>query len=92
MMFMVQCLDKPDSLAQRLAGRPAHLEHLKDSLDHIIAAGPLLADDGETMIGSGYVLEFPDKAAVEAFFAADPFVKGGLYESMTIRPYKKILP
>ena len=91
-MFMVQCFDKPDSLALRQATRPAHLEHLKGKLDHVIAAGPLLAEDGETPIGSGYVLDFADKAAVEAFFAADPYVKAGLYASVTIHPYKKILP
>lgn len=92
MMFMVQCLDKPDSLALRQETRPAHLEHLKGYLTHVIAAGPLLADDGETPVGSGYVLEFPDKPAVEAFFAADPYIKAGLYREVAIRPYRKVLP
>lgn len=92
MMFMVQCFDKPETQALRQATRPAHLEHLKAKLAHVIAAGPLLAEDGETANGSGYILDFPDRAAVEAFFAADPYVKAGLYSEIVIRPYKKILP
>jgi len=92
MMFMVQCFDKPGSLALRRETRPAHLDYLKAKLDHVVAAGPLLTEDGETPNGSGYILELPDRAAVEAFFAGDPYVKAGLYESVAIRPYKKILP
>ena len=89
MMFMVQCLDKPDSLALRMATRPAHVEYLKTRLDHVVIAGALLAEDNETMIGSGYVLSFDDKTQVEAFFADDPYVKAELYQSITIEPYKK---
>ena len=92
MMFMVQCLDKPESLALRQATRPAHLDYIKARIDHIVIAGALLADDNETPIGSGYVLSFGDRQQVEAFFADDPYVKAGLYQSITIKPYRKALP
>jgi uncharacterized protein YciI len=92
MMFMVQCLDKPESLALRQATRPAHLDYVKARIDHIVVAGALLADDNESMIGSGYVLSFDDRQQVEAFFADDPYVKAGLYQSITIKPYRKALP
>jgi len=92
MLFMVQCLDKPESLALRQATRPAHLEYVKARIDHVVIAGALLADDNETMIGSGYVLSFEDRQQVEAFFADDPYVKAGLYQSITIKPYRKALP
>ena len=91
-MFMVQCLDKPESLALRQATRPAHLDYVKARIDHIVVAGALLADDNESMIGSGYVLSFDDRQQVEAFFADDPYVKAGLYQSITIKPYRKALP
>ena len=92
MLFMVQCLDKPESLALRQATRPAHLDYVKARIDHIVIAGALLADDNETMIGSGYVLAFEDRQQVEAFFADDTYVKPGLYQSITIKPYRKALP
>ncbi len=92
MQFMVQCIDKADHLALRQSVRPAHLDYLKPLIAHIIVAGALLAEDGQTMIGSGYVLDFPDAAAVDAFFAGDPYVKAGLYQSIIIRPYRKTLP
>ena len=92
MLFMVQCFDKPDSLALRMATRPAHVEYVKSRIGHVIIAGALLADDGETMIGSGYVLDFASRAEIDAFYDADPYVKAGLYQSISIKPYKKALP
>lgn len=92
MQFMVQCLDKPDSLALRMATRPAHIDYVKARVDHVVIAGAILAEDNETMIGSGYVLSFDGRQQVEAFFADDPYVKAGLYQSITIKPYRKALP
>ncbi len=92
MLFMVQCLDKPNSLDLRMATRPAHVDYVKSKIEHVIIAGALLADDGETMIGSGYVLDFADRAQIDAFYADDPYVKAGLYQSITIKPYRKALP
>ena len=92
MLFMMQCLDKPDSLALRMANRPAHLDYVKSKLAHVVMAGPLLADDNEAMIGSGFVVEFADRAAVDGFFAEDPYNKAGLFQSITIKNFKKSLP
>ena len=47
-------------------------------------SGPLVADDGTTMIGSLFLVEAPDRAAVEAFNAADPFKKADIWERVTI--------
>jgi uncharacterized protein YciI len=37
-------------------------------------------------------MEFPDRAAAEAFAAGDPYRKAGLFESVIIRRWKKVLP
>lgn len=92
MLFMVQCLDKADHMELRMATRPNHIDYLKTRLDHIVMAGALLGDDGVSMVGSGYVVDFPAHADVDDFFAQDPYVKAGLYQSITIRPYRKALP
>lgn len=92
MLFAVTCLDKPESGPLRQANRPAHLEYAKAAGDTLKMGGPLLSDDGERMIGSLLVLDVADRAAAEAWCAADPYAKAGLFESVTIRPFKWLLP
>jgi uncharacterized protein len=92
MQFAIYCLDKANNLDKRMANRPAHLEYLKPFMSQIRLAGPLLAEDGETMIGSLFILEAADKAAAEAFSAGDPYRKNGVFESVSIRPFRKVLP
>ncbi len=92
MAYMVYCLDKPDRLETRLSNRPAHIEHLTKHEAHLISAGPLLSDDGQTMIGSLLVVDFADRAGVDAFLAADPYTKAGLFQSVTVKPYRNVFP
>lgn len=92
MLFFVHCTDKPGRQDVRLANRPAHLEFLRGHLDKIVIAGPTLTEDGEGFTGSVLIVDFPDRAAVEEHFANDPYAKAGLFESVVIRPYKKVLP
>ena len=48
--------------------------------EHFIARGPLVSDDGKQWAGSAMIVELPDRAAVEAMLADDPYVRAGLYE------------
>jgi uncharacterized protein YciI len=50
----------------------------------IVMSGPLTADDGQTMIGSLFVIEAADRAAVERFNAADPFHAAEIWEKVSI--------
>jgi uncharacterized protein YciI len=90
MAFMIYCLDKPDHLETRMANRPAHVDHLIAHEAHLVTAGPLL--DGERMIGSLLVVDFATRPEVDAFLAADPYSKAGLFQSVTVRPYKNAFP
>ena len=92
MLFAITCIDKPNSLDLRLANRPPHLEYLNSHLARIVIAGPLLDDAGEKPVGSLLVMEFDDTAGAEAFAAGDPYAKAGLFQSVSIRPYRKVLP
>nr|WP_298686761.1 YciI family protein [uncultured Dongia sp.] len=92
MAFMIYCLDKPDHLEVRMANRPAHVEHLIKHEAQLISGGPLLTPDGETMIGSLLVVDMPDRVAVDAFLAADPYSKAGLFQSVTVTPYRNVFP
>ncbi len=92
MQFMIHCLDKAGGGALRAANRQAHLDYLKSCAGRVIAAGPLLAEDGAAMIGSLLLMEFEDRRAAEAFAAGDPYRKAGLFETVTITPWRKVLP
>ncbi len=92
MHYAFLCHDKPGAIDIRKANRDAHLAHLRGIGDRILVAGPLLGDDGQTMIGSLLVIDFPDRKAAEAFAANDPYAKAGLFQSVTVTPWKKVLP
>jgi uncharacterized protein YciI len=83
--FALICIDKPRSLALRMANRPAHLAFIAARSDEVKLAGPFLDAAGD-MAGSLLILEVPDLAAVQAFSAADPYVRAGLFERVEIRP------
>ncbi|MEM7652564.1 MAG: YciI family protein [Pseudomonadota bacterium] len=91
MLFCVFCTDKKDSAHIRADNRPAHLEYLKSFGDKIVAGGATLTDDGEGMTGSLLVVDLEDRAAAEAFAANDPFAKAGLFESVEIRRWRKVI-
>ena len=67
MFFITHCLDKPGALETRLAHYDEHRAYLANPPVHLVVSGPLVADDGETMIGSLFLTEADSKADVEAF-------------------------
>lgn len=83
------CLDKPDHLHIRVENRPAHLEHIQSS-GIVEMAGPFLDADGQ-MIGSLVILTVTALEQAQAWADADPYAKAGLFESVTIREWKKVV-
>lgn len=87
MYFALVAHDRPNAVARRMEIRPAHLEHLDALGDDLILAGPFLDDRGD-MVGSIVVIEAPGLDQAKAIFNRDPFVTGGLFDSITIKPWK----
>ena len=91
--------DRADSLAARLAARPAHLERLKALQEEgrMILAGPCPTIDSPDpgpagFSGSLIVAEFTSLEAAKAWADADPYVAAGVYEKVTVKPFKKVFP
>ncbi len=87
MLFAIHARDKNGALPTRLANYDAHKAFLSDTTAHgvrIVMSGPLVADDGSTMIGSLFLVEAADRATVEAFNRADPFHAAGIWENVAI--------
>ena len=80
--------DAPNSLQIRLDTRPAHLDYLKATAE-VMHAGPLLGDD-EKPCGSLIVLDM-DMAAAEAWAAGDPYAKAGLFASVELIRWNKVI-
>ena len=81
--------DKADGLPIRQENRPDHLAYLNSS-DAVAQAGPLLNAEGG-MIGSLIILDVPDMAAAEDWAANDPYAKAGLFQSVTLTHWNRVI-
>lgn len=93
--FLVIAYDgtDPDALSRRMASRAAHLDGVKPMVasGEMIAGGAIL-DDAGAMIGSATIVEFPDRAALDAWLARDPYVTGDVWRSIEVRPFRLAVP
>ena len=88
--YTIHCLDHPGALEVRLAQYDAHRAYLGGPLGvRILVSGPLLDGDGGTAVGSFFLLEAPDRAAVDAFHDADPFKAAGIWRECRIHAFSK---
>lgn len=99
MLYAIVAEDRPGTLDQRLAARPAHLERLQalQADGRLILAGPCPAIDSPDpgpagFTGSIIIAEFPSLAEAKAWADVDPYVAAGVYAAVTIKPFKKVLP
>jgi uncharacterized protein YciI len=89
MHYVVHCVDHEDALPVRLANYEAHKAYLAQAKVKTVISGPLVADDGETMKGSCFILEAKSKQEVLDFHHGDPFYEAGVWRSVSIHPFLK---
>ncbi len=89
MRFALMTKDKPGALQTRLDNREAHLAYIAET-GVVEMAGPVLDDDGQ-MCGSLIILDVEDMAAAQAWADNDPYAKAGLFDSVTLRAWKKVI-
>ena len=99
MFYAIVGQDVPDSLNQRLAARPAHLQRLQalQQAGRLLLAGPFPAIDSNDPGAAGFsgsliVAEFDSLADAQAWADADPYVAAGVYAGVSVKPFKKVLP
>ena len=88
MLFAIICMDKPGQTELRAKTRPMHLEYLEKFRSRIEISGPMLTDDGAAPKGSLLILDFADGAEARAFADNDPYAKAGLFQSVSVAPFK----
>jgi uncharacterized protein len=89
MLFVATCLDKPDSADKRMENRPAHLAYLDGLGARLKIGGALLASDHKTPVGSMIIFEAESEAEVLALLAKDPFSSAGVFESVSVKPWRQ---
>ena len=99
MLYAIISQDRDYSLADRLQARPAHLQRLQALKDEgrLVLAGPHPAidspDPGDAgFSGSLVVAEFTSLTEATAWADDDPYISAGVYEKVSVKPFKKVLP
>ncbi|PHK96041.1 hypothetical protein CR162_05450 [Pseudoroseomonas rhizosphaerae] len=89
MPYIIETFDKPGSLDLRKATREEHIDYLESQVEKLLACGAKLNDDGSDAGGGFYIVDVETRAEAEAFIAADPFTKAGLFERTAITRWRR---
>lgn len=99
MYYIIKGIDDTGSLAKRQTARSAHVNRIKALMDEgrLLLAGPCPAIDSEDpgpagFTGSLIVAEFGSLEAARTWAQADPYVTAGVYRSVAVEPFRKVLP
>ncbi|UZD64447.1 YciI family protein [Marinobacter sp. AN1] len=99
MYYAIISEDIEHSLPLRAEARPAHLARLESLRDEgrLLVAGPHPALDtpepGEAgFTGSLVIAEFDSLEDARNWADADPYVEAGVYHTVTVKPFKAVLP
>lgn len=99
MFYAIFGTDREDSLEARLQVRPQHLERIQQLQQEgrLLIAGPHPAIDSEDpgpagFSGSLIVAEFDSLEAAKAWADEDPYTLAGVFASVEVKPFKKVLP
>ena len=92
MLYAFMLMDRPDGAALRQRVRPVHKAYLAQVAERIAFAGPLMHDDGVTMVGSLLAIEFDSRDAARAWLADEPFTRAGVYAGAEIHAFVNLWP
>lgn len=99
MLYAVISEDIENSLPLRKASRPAHLARLEQLKQEgrLVLAGPHPAIDSNDPGDAGFsgslvVAEFDSLKAAQTWADADPYMDAGVYQSVVVKLFKKVLP
>jgi uncharacterized protein YciI len=99
MWYVIYSEDVENSLPLRKQTRAAHLERIQLLVDQgrVLVAGPCPAIDSEDpgeagFTGSLVIAEFNSLEEAQQWADTDPYAIAGVYQKVSVKPYKKVLP
>ena len=90
MQFITTAYDGADMLEKRLAVRARHLENMGKVNGKVICAGGLLDSEGN-MKGSALIMEFEDRAGLDAYLASEPYIAEHVWEKVTVETMNVVI-
>ena len=90
MQFVIKALDGEGLLEKRMEVRPRHLDNRGKVNGKVVCAGGLLDDEGK-MKGSVMVMDFADKAALDAYLASEPYILEHVWEKVEVERINVVL-
>lgn len=90
MQFIIRAYDGQNMLDRRMEVRPRHLENMGKVDGRVICAGGLLDDAGK-MKGSVLIMEFVDRAGLDAYLASEPYIAEGVWEKVEVEPMSVVI-
>ena len=91
MQFLVVARDGTDEAAveRRRRVRPEHLASIQPLVDegHVLVGGAILSESGD-MVGSMLLVEFADRAELDGWISADPYVTEGVWRQIDVAPFR----
>lgn len=99
MLYVIFSQDVENSLPLRIKSRTAHLARLQalNEQGRLFVAGPNPAIDSEDpgeagFTGSTVIADFDSLTDAQNWADADPYIDAGVYASVIVKPFKKVLP
>ena len=90
MQFLIKAYDGAGMLEKRMEIRPRHLEGMNKLSEHIICAGGLLDDEGK-MRGSALIMEFEDRATLDAYLSSEPYITEHVWEKVEVETMNVVI-
>lgn len=99
MLYAIISQDVENSLDKRKSARDQHIARLNELKDQgrLIIAGPHPAvdspDPGDAgFTGSLIIAEFESLQSAQTWADTDPYIAAGVYEKVSVKPFKHVLP
>ena len=90
MQFIITAYDGANMLEKRLAVLARHLENMGKVNGKVICAGGLLDSEGK-MKGSALIMEFEDRAGLDAYLASEPYIAEHVWEKVTVETMNVVI-
>jgi hypothetical protein len=84
MLFAITRVGAPDFAEKREEHLQPHIAYLRSQKKILVISGATASDDGKHAIGSLLIVNVKSRAEAQAFVDGDPFMKAGLFTSVTI--------
>ena len=93
-LFVMMGIDGTDSAARRKQHRAAHVAYIEalDREGRIELAGTPRDDGNDVSIGAVILFEARDLSEAREIAGRDPFVTGGVFDTLTVAPFKRVYP